>query len=263
MKVINFLVLNLIWLGFYCSSVQASTESQPVKPEFVYDTQPAPNVLIPEKRQQAINSEKLLMVVYGAQWCHDSTGLAETFSDPEFYPKLLQQYAVAFVDVGFLEKGFESIKQFELPIFYGTPTVLIVEPNSMQVLNKPDLMYWTNAASYSLDEFKTYFLESDFKAAILSKDSIAEYREVIQTFELKQSERLRDAYKVVGPLLHAYKEDSKGNHQEFYEKWKEVRAFRTKVPADVIKLEQEAKDNIAQGIHSPLTLPSYGKFSWE
>jgi hypothetical protein len=64
--------------------------------------------------------------------------------------ELIQQhYELVFVDVGFLDKGRGVVQQFDVPHFYATPTVLIIDPSSGALLNDEDHHIWARCLSRS------------------------------------------------------------------------------------------------------------------
>jgi len=42
---------------------------------------------------------KLLLIVMGAQWCHDSTGLVDKFADPELAEVLAASYELSLIHI--------------------------------------------------------------------------------------------------------------------------------------------------------------------
>jgi hypothetical protein len=100
--------------------------------------------------------------VIGANWCHDSIGLAGWFATPRFAAMLSSKYEVVYVDVGVPQTGngrnLDIAKRFKAKPVKGTPTVLILSPQG-KLINKKDAGSWRNAASRSEDEIYRYFAE--------------------------------------------------------------------------------------------------------
>ena len=209
---------------------------------------------------------KQALFVLGAQWCHDSRGLANNFSTPQMQKILNDNYQVLFVDIGYLEQDFSVVEQFGLPAYYGTPTVMIVDPTSNKVQNKSSMKKWLSADQISLPEYIKYF--SNF-ATVTEKPleyspTMQAYLTTINNFEALQAIRLKAAYEVIGPLLAQYmNSDKKETSKEFTDRWEQVRDFRSRVPDDVQALIAQAKANVAAGSSAPLTLPTYPAFTWE
>ena len=261
-KSMMFLVI-VLGASFIPSAVAA--DDMPVLPEYQY--LPSNSVLeeINQKRNAAISNNKRLMVVFGAEWCHDSRGLSHRFSTPKMNALLQQQYEIVFVDVGYLSTGFEAIKQLNQPIYYGTPAVLIVDPKTNTLLNESSIMHWTSADSLELAEYNEYFSQ-DFEIPLeegMSDPLVLAYLDEIRQFEKVQAARLRQAYQVVGPLLKSYKETDIGITDEFENTWNEVKTYRTAIPSDMAKLLEQAKSKAKNGDRTALNLPKYPAFSWE
>ena len=105
----------------------------------------------------AKKSNKLAMVVMGANWCHDSRGLASRLYQEPLQSLVDENYETIFVDVGFLEKGKDVISSLGPPVYYATPTVLIVDPVSRHLVNAKDRHRWADAFSISMEESVDYF----------------------------------------------------------------------------------------------------------
>jgi len=214
----------------------------------------------------ARESNKLALVVMGANWCHDSRGLASRLNQEPLKTLVDENYETVFVDVGFLSKGKEVITRLGPPVYYATPTVLIVDPVSGRLVNALDRHRWADAFSISMEESVEYFQQmagADL-AALRNEQTIPASLQVLLTeidaFEQRQADRLYKAYTILGPMLKAYKAGDKEAFSEDY--WNEVRDFRYKVPADVDALRSEARDRIAAGeLVIKLSYPEYPAFS--
>jgi Thioredoxin-like len=111
---------------------------------------------------RAALTNKRVIIVLGANWCHDSIGLAGWFATPRFAAMLSSKYEVVYVDVGVPQTGngrnSDIAKRFKAKPVKGTPTVLILSPQG-KLLNKKDAGSWRNSASRSEDEIYRYFAE--------------------------------------------------------------------------------------------------------
>jgi len=218
--------------------------------------------------QAAKESNKLTLVVMGANWCHDSRGLASRLNQEPLKSLVDENYQTVFVDVGFLSKGKEVITSIGPPVYYATPTVLIIDPVSGQLVNALDRHRWADAFSISMEESVEYFqrmAETDLTALrnerIIPED-LQNLLTEIDAFEQRQADRLYQAYTILGPMLEAYKAGDKEAFKDEY--WNEIRDFRYKVPADVDGLRAEVKKRTAAGEGQiDLAYPEYPAFSWE
>ena len=216
----------------------------------------------------ARESNKLALVIMGANWCHDSRALAARIFEEPLSTTINEHYETLFVDVGYLEKGKDVITSLGIPAYYATPTVLIVDPVSGQVVNAGNRHQWANAASISMQESVAYFGQfTNTDLATLQGDEVIDedlqhLLMGIDAFEQIQAERLYQAYAVLAPMLKDYKEGDKDAFSE--ETWNEVRDYRYKIPIDIEALRAEAYTRMAAGeTNIVLTYPDYPAFSWD
>lgn len=107
-------------------------------------------------------ADKRVILVMGANWCHDSKALAGWFESTRFKAMLAPKYEIVYVDVGKPQRregrNIEIAQGYGIKKIKGTPTVLILSPDG-QLLNKKDAPTWRNAASRSEDAIFAYFGE--------------------------------------------------------------------------------------------------------
>ena len=244
------------------------TEATPVEPGNLFIPSEDSMADLKAGFETAQKNNKLALVVMGANWCHDSRALAARLYKEPLSTVIKAHYEIIFIDVGYLEKGKDIISSLGIPVYYATPTVLIVDPASRQVLNADNRNQWGNAYNISMQESVDYFTEFS-EAGDGSLQSDDELNENLQklfadiaAFEEGQAARLYEAYAVLTPMLEAYKA---GDDKAFSEKiWNEVRDYRFKVSEDVVALRAEARERVADGetdIH--MNYPEYKSFSWD
>ena len=263
----------LIFISFYIASCKHTSNSEhhevddtAVLPEYIFSSAEDINGQVEQTLALAKSQHKQALIVLGAQWCHDSKGLARNFSTPQMQKLLTKSYQVLFIDVGFLEKGFNVVEQFNIPIYYGTPTVMVIDPNTSKVTNRASMQKWLNADNVPLNEYEYYFSNLITNKPDLSTPAqeMHAYLIIINNFEIEQAKRLKRAYQVIGPLLKQYMEsDNKATSDEFATKWEQVRDFRYKVQDDIQALVLQAENNIKSGNNMVLILPTYPEFTWE
>ena len=216
----------------------------------------------------AKESNRLVLVILGANWCHDSRALAARLYQEPLRAIIEQHYETVFIDVAYLDKGGDVISSIGPPIYYATPTVLIVDPVSARLLNADNRHQWGSANDISMEESVAYFQLMALADRNASSPEVTESGELqvllaeIDAFEQAQAERLYQAYAVIGPMLKAYKDGENPTH--FEDSWNEVRDFRMQVPQDVDRLRVEARERASSGeqdIH--LEYPAYPAFSWD
>src|SRR5210317_198954 len=192
---------------------------------------------------RAEKSDRLALVVLGANWCHDSRALAARLHRSPLAELIQQHYELVFVDVGFLDKGREVVQQFGVRHFYATPTVLIIDPSTGALVDDVDRHMWANAYSVDMSSSVRYF--EKWAAGDVTTDPVADSAQLrqlyadIDQFEQQQAERVAAGYAVVGPLLKAYKGDEAP--EGFEASWNELRDFRMAIPDDIRALRDEAR----------------------
>jgi len=102
-------------------------------------------------------SGKRSIIVMGANWCHDSRGLAFHFENPEFRAEHITPYfEQVYIDVGEKNRNIDIAQKFGLEDIKGTPTIFVLSTEG-DVLNLETAPTWRNAASRSKDEIIDYF----------------------------------------------------------------------------------------------------------
>ncbi len=101
-------------------------------------------------------SGKRVIVVMGANWCHDSRGLAGWFAEPRFAAMLEARYELVYVDVGLKDRNIDIAQRFGIKSIKGTPTVLILSAQG-ELLNRKSAPKWRNAASRTEEDIFVYF----------------------------------------------------------------------------------------------------------
>ncbi len=226
--------------------------------------QPSDNAMadLASAREAALRSGKRILLVMGANWCHDSRALASRMYQAPLESLIEEHYELVFVDVGYLDKGGEVISSIGPPVYYATPTVLIIDPASGHLVNDGNRHQWGNAYNINMEDSLRYFDQM----AVLQTPSEPEDEELvlllaeIDEFEQVQAQRLYRAYGVVGPMLRAYKEGDAP--QNFEESWNEVRDYRMQLALDIEALRTEAFTRVAAGETGiQLVYPEYPEFS--
>ena len=177
-----------------------------------------------------------------------------------------EHYELVFVDAGFLDQGRALMQQFGVPNYYATPTVLIIDPSSKQLINGGDRHQWGNAYNIDMSQSVQYF--EKWVEALPPADTVEDSPELrqlyadIDAFELQQADRVAAGYAVVGPMLEAYKA---GNAPDNFDaSWNELRDFRVAIPGDIDELRSAARRQVAEGEQDiELQWPAYPPLSWE
>jgi len=104
------------------------------------------------------NEQKHGLIVFGANWCHDSRSFAATLNSIRFEKLLKNNYEILYVDVGNKDKNINLIRKYGVQGEFGTPTVFVINSNG-RVLNLNTAVSWRNAHSID-DDYKYEYLKS-------------------------------------------------------------------------------------------------------
>lgn len=256
----TILLLAIISLFTACSSVSHNTDNAHINQK-VFVTHDDPMGQVQSTLDLAQQNNKLALVVLGAQWCHDSLGLVKQFQTTKMQSILQENYEITYVDVGFFQDHRNITQRFGQAHYFATPTVLIIDPKSEQLLNGDSLHKWGAADSVPKDEYISYFGSFDANNVSIAKSVAAEQQTIISQFEQLQSQRLMTAYLYLSPELEKDVNRPKGTDYdpEFVKRWREVRAFRIKLQQDIMQLYAQARLKPT----AMLEIPEYQRFSWE
>ncbi len=111
---------------------------------------------------RAAQNGKTVIIVMGANWCHDSRALAKWFETPRFNAMMQPKYEIVYVDAGKPQSGdgrnADIIKRFGGKKQKNTPYVMMISRGG-KLLNRDDARSWRNADSRSEDAIYRYFAE--------------------------------------------------------------------------------------------------------
>jgi thiol-disulfide isomerase/thioredoxin len=101
---------------------------------------------------------KRVLLVMGANWCHDSRALAGWLETPRLSALVAERYEQVFVNVGLPQTGdghnLAIAQRFGLADFPGTPALLVLTAEGALV-NADTAQSWRNAATRSEDAIHT------------------------------------------------------------------------------------------------------------
>jgi len=237
-----------------------------------YDNYPEPAAAAEVARQFdeakviAAQQQQLLMVVLGANWCHDSRDFSDKLEQDAVATKLSSRYHVLKVNVGYFDTLQTLLGLFDIPVLYGTPTVIIVDPATGQVLNGNTLSYWRSSETRSIDDTLMYFgnypAQPQDTAGLPLSPALADALARIDRFEREQGERITRAFVVAGQLMAT--SDVDNPPPLFITQWKSLGAVRGRMPDDLAALRAEAKAlDAASANPIVLEFPQYSLFTDE
>ncbi len=126
---------------------------QPAYPEaHAYTVTDNPSAEVDAALARAAENGSRLLLVMGANWCHDSRALAGWLETERFADLVDAHYELVFVNVGMPQTGdghnLQIAQRFGLETLRGTPSLLVVTPEG-QLVNAATATSWRNAASRS------------------------------------------------------------------------------------------------------------------
>jgi hypothetical protein len=100
---------------------------------------------------EASRSGKVALVVFGADWCHDSRGLADVLNSRAFASEFGSRFTVTFIDVGRPQTGagrnLGLVARFGVKHLKSTPAMFAISPRGERLNTKKDAVSWRNAHS--------------------------------------------------------------------------------------------------------------------
>jgi hypothetical protein len=103
------------------------------------------------------------IIIMGANWCHDSRGLAGHLRSERFQPLISAHYEVVYVDIDTPQNGegrnLDIAARYGVTDISGTPNVLVISPAGKLVNTAEDARSWRDAASRDADDIYAYFAD--------------------------------------------------------------------------------------------------------
>ena len=145
-------VIPLMSLAACVSSPDIAAPATPEANSFVVSQDASADVDAALAR--AKDGDKHVLLVMGANWCHDSRALAGWLETPRFAELVEREYELVFVNIGLPQTGdghnLAIAQRFGLEDLPGTPNVLVLTGTGTLV-NAETATTWRNAASRSED----------------------------------------------------------------------------------------------------------------
>ena len=138
------------------SALLAADEAKPAAPATAEQTHFYPkdadgpaafNAALTDAKAQ----NKLAVIVFGADWCHDSRALARVLLSDQFKTEFGARFAVTFINVGQPQTGagtnLDLVKRLGVKNLKSTPALFVVSPAGKLLNGKQDAVSWRNAES--------------------------------------------------------------------------------------------------------------------
>lgn len=103
---------------------------------------------------RAAANDRRVLLVMGANWCHDSRALAGWLGTERFEALVEREYELVFVNIGMPQRGdghnLGIARRFGLEELPGTPNLLVLTAEG-ELVNAETATTWRNAASRDED----------------------------------------------------------------------------------------------------------------
>ena len=111
-------------------------------------------------------------IVLGANWCHDSRGLADRIeADETLNAFIAEEFELVFVDIGERDRNLDQLARFGVDQIFGTPT-LVVADSEGRLLNAKSVHHWRTADNAGAADVASYLAtHADVAAPIIAEAS--------------------------------------------------------------------------------------------
>lgn len=242
--------------------IQLGCSSQVLHKAKAYHPAQDPLTEVQQALQRAASKEKLALVVLGANWCHDSRAVADRIDQSPLKELIGQHYELLFVDVGYYEQGRAVMGHFGEAMYYATPTVLVIDPETNVIVNNDNRQQWGAAATISMEQSMGYFQTYAGKSSAPPELTLQQRLQLVEIgrFERTQAERVAQGYALLGPQLRVL--DQTGVSPEGFDRsWRELARFRNTLATDLQRLRNQIKSD-SKSLPTQV-LPVYPALSWE
>lgn len=185
-------------------------------------------------QKEAVVRGKLLLLVVGANWCHDSRALGGYLQDDALQPALAN-FVLAKVDAAWLDNLTPVLAPYGHPAYFGTPSLMIIEPESSRLLNRDSIQRWQSAHNESPAALASY-LATFSQKRMDGNQHIIQDAPRLAAFEAEQAQRLYKAYAVLGKLLAQEESGDSDASTTLNAYWREVSVYRHQLQNDLSKL---------------------------
>ena len=124
----------------------------------VYDPEADAAAQIDAALAEASERGVAALVVFGANWCHDSRGFADriTGGDEALSGFIAEHYALAFIDIGLRHRNLGQAARFGIEAIHGTPTLAVID-GAGALLNADTVHDWRAVYNAGAADLAAYF----------------------------------------------------------------------------------------------------------
>ncbi|MFM5918437.1 MAG: thioredoxin family protein [Novosphingobium sp.] len=145
---------------------EAKAEVQSDKPRVLYYPVDADAAKVFDQAlAKARGDNARAVIVFGADWCHDSRALGKLLTSDAFKSEFGSRFEVTFIDVGRPQTGegrnLELVRKLGVKDLKSTPAMFVLRGDGKVLNGKKDAVSWRNAESRGTDKILAWF--RDFK----------------------------------------------------------------------------------------------------
>ena len=121
-----------------------------------YDPDADPAATYQQAIERAGQQGKLVLLVFGSEWCPDCRSLNKKMGEPPLNETVQQNFIVAHVDIGNWDKNMAFTEQFGEPVGKGIPSIAIIDADKT-VLYVSEAGEFASARSTDLASLDNWF----------------------------------------------------------------------------------------------------------
>lgn len=122
----------------------------------VYDADADAAGQIDAALRQAAAQDKQVLLLFGANWCHDSRGLAHRLmTDRLLAPLVEDHYVFTPVDIGVRHRNLDQLQRFGVAAAYGAPTLVIADADG-GLINTDTVHDWRASDDAGVEDVAAY-----------------------------------------------------------------------------------------------------------
>ncbi len=114
-------------LKYLCIAILLFSGLTAAADDYAYDPDADPGATYQQAIAQAGQQGKLVLLVFGSEWCPDCRSLNEKMGQSPLSETVRQNFIVAHVDIGNWDKNMAFTEQFGEPVAKGIPSIAIVD----------------------------------------------------------------------------------------------------------------------------------------
>jgi thioredoxin 1 len=114
--------------------VIAAPTARAIEPPAIYDELADANRDIQAALEKAKAERKLVLLVFGANWCSDCQSFDAEMNAADLGSLIAEHYVLVKIDVGRMKKNVDVAQKYELSAKRGIPAVAVVLPDGKKLL---------------------------------------------------------------------------------------------------------------------------------